>query len=75
MTTLIVLPMVAFIAAGAAFHFYWGFGGRAGWRVAVPQRADGTPLFVPSRAATLAVAFGLALMLVALVARCGSTLR
>lgn len=63
MTQLIALLIFAFLAVGAAFHFYWGFGGRYGWRVAVPQRLDGTPLFVPSVAATFAVAFGLTFIL------------
>jgi hypothetical protein len=67
-TELIALLMGAFLTAGAAFHFYWGFGGRYGRRVAVPQRVDGTPLFVPSNAATLGVALLLTLMLVALAA-------
>ena len=63
MTQLIALLIFAFLAVGAAFHFYWGFGGRYGHRVAVPQRPDGTPLFVPSVAATFAVAFGLTFVL------------
>jgi len=67
-TEWIALPIAAFLAAGAAFHFYWGFGGQYGRRVAVPQRVDGTPLFVPTKAATLAVALLLTLMLLALAA-------
>ena len=66
MTELIALIMGAFLAAAAAFHFYWGFGGQYGRRVAVPQREDGTPLFVPTTTATLAVAAVLAFMLVVL---------
>lgn len=65
--TPIALPMAAFLGAGAAFHFYWGFGGRAGLRVAVPERLDGTPLMVPSRAATLGVAAALSLILAVLI--------
>jgi Protein of unknown function (DUF3995) len=64
--TLIALLMGGFLAAAAAFHFYWGFGGQYGRHVAVPQREDGTSLFVPTTTATLAVALALALMLVAL---------
>ena len=52
----LALPIGAFIAAAAAFHVYWGLGGQIGWRVAVPQREDGTPLFMPSRLVTLLVA-------------------
>ena len=59
MSQLIALLIGGFLSVGAAFHFYWGFGGRYGHRVAVPQHPDGTPLFVPSAAATFAVAFGL----------------
>jgi len=65
-TELIALLMAAFLAAAAAFHVYWGVGGQYGRHVAVPQREDGTPLFVPTTAATLAVAAILALMLVVL---------
>jgi hypothetical protein len=57
-----------YLSVGAAFHFYWGFGGQYGRRVAVPQRLDGTPLFEPSAAATLGVAFGLALIVAVLAA-------
>jgi hypothetical protein len=64
--TLIALLMGAFLAAAAAFHFYWGLGGQYGRQVAVPQREDGTSLFVPTTTATLAVALVLTLMLVAL---------
>jgi hypothetical protein len=67
-TELIALLMGAFLTAGAVFHFYWGFGGRYGWRVAVPQRTDGTPLFVPTKVTMLAVALLLTLMLAALAA-------
>ena len=66
MTQLIALLIGGFLSVGAAFHFYWGFGGQYGRRVAVPQRLDGTPLFVPSAAATFAVALGLTLILFAL---------
>jgi hypothetical protein len=30
-TELIALLMGTFLAAAAAFHFYWGFGGQYGW--------------------------------------------
>jgi hypothetical protein len=65
-TELIALLMGAFLATAAAFHFYWAFGGQYGRHVAVPQREDGTPLFVPTTAATLAVAAVLTLILVVL---------
>lgn len=66
MTQLIALPMAAFLATAIAFHFYWGIGGQYGRTVSVPQREDGTPLFKPTTAATLAVAAVLAIVLVAL---------
>jgi multisubunit Na+/H+ antiporter MnhC subunit len=65
-TELVALLLVAFLTTGAVFHFYWGFGGQYGRQVAVPRREDGTPLFVPTAAATLAVAVVLALILVTL---------
>lgn len=55
MTGVVAFAIGLFLAAGAAFHFYWAFGGRMGWRVAVPQKRDGTPLFVPRAAATFTV--------------------
>ena len=66
MTQLIALPMAAFLGAAIAFHFYWGIGGQYGRTVSVPQRDDGTPLLVPTAAATLAVAAVLTVILVAL---------
>jgi hypothetical protein len=65
---LIALPIGGFLTVGAAFHFYWAFGGQVGRRVAVPQRLDGTPLFAPSVAATLGVALGLTLIVALLAA-------
>jgi hypothetical protein len=67
-TGLIALLIGGFLSVGAAFHFHWAFGGQYGRRVAVPQRLDGTPLFVPSAAATLGVALGLTLIVVLLAA-------
>ena len=48
----------------ASFHFYWGFGGKLGMGVAVPQRSSGEPLFKPSTAASHLI--GLALLAAAL---------
>src|SRR5882672_10419364 len=71
-TVFIAALIVAFLGTGAAFHFYWGFGGRLGSSVAVPHRIDGesrngAPLFKPGAVATLAVAVALSLICVALV--------
>jgi hypothetical protein len=70
-TAPLVAAMVAFVGLGAAFHVYWACGGRIGRRVAVPQRLDGEPLFVPGALATLAVAVALALVALVLVACVG----
>ena len=65
--------IVAFLGLAAAFHFYWGFGGRIGHRVSVPERVDaqsraeGTPLFTPSPVATLGVGVVLTLICASLV--------
>lgn len=70
--TILAALIVAFLGTGAAFHFYWGLGGRVGHRVSVPERVDaqsraeGTPLFTPSPAATLGVGFVLTLICAAL---------
>ncbi len=53
----------------ASLHIYWAAGGRAGWRGGVPE-VDGRPAFVPSTAATVAVAIAL-LLCAALVAGAG----
>jgi hypothetical protein len=58
-TSLVAAFLVLFLGAGAAFHLYWGFGGRVGWDVAVPQRADGTRIMDPSPVATFLVAAAL----------------
>jgi hypothetical protein len=35
-------------SGAAAFHFHWAFGGRLGYSVSLPQRADGT-IVMPHR--------------------------
>ncbi|MBS0250004.1 MAG: DUF3995 domain-containing protein [Proteobacteria bacterium] len=60
MIILVKLFVVCFLSVAAAFHFYWGLGGRRGWQVAIPQRADNSPLFEPSPGATLVVGILLA---------------
>lgn len=57
MLTVACASILAFIAG---FHFYWGFGGQLGMAAAVPQRADGEPMFKPSAAAAHLI--GLALL-------------
>ncbi|WP_240741137.1 DUF3995 domain-containing protein [Deinococcus sp. Arct2-2] len=60
--------LMRFASAGAALitgvisavHVYWAAGGRAGLTAALPQTTAGKPVFLPSPAATLVVAAGLA---------------
>lgn len=35
---------LAIIAFAAGFHLYWAVGGRSGYSVSLPQRADGVPV-------------------------------
>jgi hypothetical protein len=58
---MVALGMVIAAVMGglAALHVFWAFGGTLGTVAAIPTR-EGAPLFRPSRAATLAVAAGLA---------------
>ncbi|AWV06439.1 DUF3995 domain-containing protein [Marilutibacter maris] len=55
------LAVCLVLSALAALHLVWAAGGARQWAdAAVPMRADGRPLFEPSRAATIAVAVALA---------------
>jgi hypothetical protein len=45
----------AILGVAALWHFYWAIGGRAGLRLALPEK-EGRPLFLPSRAMTAFVA-------------------
>ena len=71
---------VAGVALGAVFgilaalHVCWAFGAAWGAGVAVPE-IDGRPKFVPSRAATLAVAAALAAAAIVVLARADLVLR
>jgi len=38
---------LAILLFGAAFHFYWGFGGRIGYEASLPRRSTGERLFEP----------------------------
>jgi hypothetical protein len=57
--TALGLVIAAVMAGLAALHVFWAFGGTLGAVAVLPTR-DGTPLFRPGRAVTLAVAAGLA---------------
>lgn len=63
-----LIVALAIIAFAAGFHLYWAFGGRRGFSVSLPQRADGT-IVMPHRIgwwrpAAAAVASGLVLLAV-----------
>ena len=62
---MIDLLCVTILLFAAAFHFYWGLGGRVGWQAALPQHASGERVFTPSPGAAHAV--GALLVLAVLV--------
>ena len=55
MFTTVAGSVVVVLFALGLVHVYWGFGGRFGKAVAIPER-DGRPSFVPSKGATFVVA-------------------
>ena len=57
----LAIVIAALLAALAALHLFWAFGGRWGSAAAIPTwPVDGTPLFSPGLVATLGVAVALA---------------
>jgi hypothetical protein len=52
---MIDLLCVTILLFAAAFHFYWGLGGRVGWQAALPQHPNGERVFTPSPGAAHAV--------------------
>ena len=66
MTTAVTAVCIVILALAAAFHFYWGLGGRTGSGVSLPHHEDGSVVVVNnSRAGAIVV--GLALVAVALL--------
>jgi len=63
MTTAVVALCSAVLLLGAGFNIYWGFGGRIGAGVALPQREDGTPAIKESAFGAMAVGLILTLVL------------
>src|SRR6202012_2474082 len=59
-------PTAASFMLAISFLFYGPVAGQYGRTVSVPQLEDGTPLFVPTAAATMTVAVVLAIILIAL---------
>ena len=47
MTSHMAYLCIAILLFGAAFHFYWGFGGRVGYEASIPRRITGERLFTP----------------------------
>jgi hypothetical protein len=72
---MLLLPALAIIAFAAAFHLHWALGGRLGYSVSLPQRPDGAPVMAHRlpwwRPAAGAVALGLALLALLLIAHSG----
>jgi Protein of unknown function (DUF3995) len=58
MGEIVAVAVIVVFAVLASIHVYWALGGRTGSLAAVPE-LQGRPAFVPSSAATLAVAVGL----------------
>jgi uncharacterized protein DUF3995 len=61
---LTAVACVAILCLAAGFHFYWGFGGKVGLSVSLPQREDGEPIIQQSAVGAHAV--GLALVIATL---------
>ena len=55
----------------AAFHFYWGFGGKVGLTVSLPQREDGQPIVEHSALAAHAVGVALVVAILTVLAYVG----
>lgn len=67
----VALAAALLLGALAGLHVFWAVGGRWGGAAAVPTRAGGAPTFVPSAAATLAVAAALAVAAYVVLVRGG----
>jgi len=66
MTMAVAGACIAILALAAAFHFYWGLGGRTGSGVSLPHHEDGSVVIVKNSGAG-AIVVGLALVAVALL--------
>ena len=70
MSEIVAVAVVIVFAILALVHTYWAFGGQAGSLAAVPEVHE-RPAFVPSAAATFAVAIGLVACAVLVAASAG----
>ena len=72
---MLLLPALAIIAFAAGFHLHWALGGRLGYSVSLPRRADGSPVMAHRlawwRPAAGAVALGLVALALLLLAHAG----
>ena len=66
MTDVAGIAILAILLFAAAFHLYWGFGGKTGASVSLPQRDDGRSAIKTSASGALAV--GVVLLLFCLPA-------
>ncbi len=55
----------------ALIHFYWAFGGRRGYSLAIPEKKDGQLIFTPEILECSIVGFGLLSILVFLIYKLG----
>jgi len=72
---MLLLPALTIIAFAAAFHLHWALGGRLGYSVSLPQRADGIPVMAHRlpwwRPAAAGVVLGLVALALLLLAYAG----
>ncbi|MBZ9794572.1 DUF3995 domain-containing protein [Mesorhizobium sp. ES1-4] len=71
MTVAVIAFCTALLLLGSGFHIYWGFGGRIGAGVALPQREDGTPAVKETAFGAMAVGLILALVLLLILGFAG----
>ncbi|MBI3897149.1 MAG: DUF3995 domain-containing protein [Gammaproteobacteria bacterium] len=67
----IAIACVVVLAIAAAFHFYWGLGGKIGLVVSLPQREGGQPTIKPGTFATHTVGFALVVAILIVLAYVG----
>lgn len=68
---MVAVVCTAILLFAAGFHFYWGLGGRLGWRAALPQHAGGDTVFTPSAGSTHAVGAALLVAVLFILAQAG----
>lgn len=71
MVSFIAVPAASVLLAISLLHLYWAVKKQGAPGIGVPSHADGSPVFVPSRTATVAVSLLLALAAFLLLERSG----